>query len=55
MRFFKNGELKDKKIAAALRQAAIDYENGAILEVRDMLLEIVCAINEFEKAEERQA
>ena len=50
-RFFANGELKDKKIAAALRQAANDYENGEIAEVRDLLLEIAAAIDEWEAAE----
>lgn len=48
MRFFKNGELKDKKIEEALRKAADDYADGAIIEVRDLLVEIVLAINEFE-------
>lgn len=47
-RFFASGELKDKKIAAALRQAAKDYENGEIAEVRDLLLEIAAAIDEWE-------
>ena len=47
-RFIKAGELKDKKIVAALSQAVEDYENGAIIEVRDLLLEIVEAIDEFE-------
>lgn len=47
-RFFANGVLKDKKIAAALEQAAKDYENGEIAEVRDLLLEIVVAIDEWE-------
>lgn len=53
MRFFKNGELKDKKIEEALRKAAADYADGAIIEVRDLLLEIVQAIDEFEDREER--
>lgn len=47
-RFFYNGELKDKKISAALKRAAKDYENGEIAEVRDMLLEIAAAIDEWE-------
>ena len=51
-RFFANGALKDKKIAAALRQAAEDYENGEIAEVRDLLLEIAAAIDEWEDAED---
>ena len=48
MRFWKKGELEDQKIVDALRQAAKDYENGAIAEVRDVLIEIVNAIDEFE-------
>lgn len=47
-KFFANCELKDKKIAAALLQAAKDYENGEIAEVRDLLLEIAAAIDEWE-------
>lgn len=48
-KFFKKGELQDKKIIAALKQAADDYENGEIAEVRDLLVEIVKAIDEFDK------
>ena len=48
MRFFKNGDLQDREIIAALQQAAEDYENGEIAEVRDLLAEIVNAIDEFE-------
>lgn len=47
MRFYKNGELKDKKIVEALRKAADWYEDGAIVEVRDLLQDIVDAIDEF--------
>lgn len=47
MRFFKNGELQDKEIVAALQQAAKNYENGEIDEVRDLLVEIVNDIDEF--------
>lgn len=50
-RFFNKGKLKDKKIVAALSQAAKDYDNGEIAEVRELLLEIVIAIDEWEKAE----
>ena len=48
MRFFKNGQLKDKDIVKALQQAAIDYDNGEIAEVRDLLVDIVQAIDEFD-------
>ncbi len=51
-KFFKNGELKDKKIVAALHKAAEDYENGEIIEVKDVLVEIINAITDFENAQE---
>lgn len=51
MRFFENGELKDEKIEAALRRSADDYANGEIIEVRDLLLEIIGAIDAFVEAE----
>lgn len=47
-KFFKKGELQDKKIVAALHQAAEDYENGEIIEVKDVLMEIINAITDFE-------
>lgn len=46
-KFYAKGELKDSKIVAALKQAAKDYEDGAIAEVRDLLSEIVFAIDEW--------
>lgn len=49
MEFIKNGELDDKKIIYALRKAADNYENGELIEVRDILLEIINAIDDFEK------
>ena len=52
MRFFKNGKLEDKKIEEALRKAADDYANGELIEVRDLLLEIINAIDAFDEAEE---
>lgn len=47
-KYFKKGELQDKKIIAALYRAAKDYENGEIAEVKDELIEIINAITEFE-------
>ena len=47
--YFKNHELKDKAIIKALKQAAKDYEDGAIWEARDTLVDIVQAIDEFSK------
>lgn len=51
MRFYneKTKELEDAKIINALQQAAIDYKNGEIAEVRELLTEIVLSIDEFEK------
>lgn len=47
MKFLKHGELKDKDIIKALKNAADDYEDGMISEVRDLLVEIVHAIDEW--------
>lgn len=47
-RFYSDGELNDKAIEAALRNAATMYENGEIVEVRDLLIEIVNSIDEFD-------
>lgn len=52
MRFYKKGKLEDKKIEAALRKAADDYADGALIEVRDLLADIVNAIDEFAEQEE---
>ncbi len=51
--FIRKGELKDKKIADALRKAAGDYENGEIIEVMDVLYDILDAMTEFCEREER--
>lgn len=51
MDFIVNGELQDWKIVNALRLAAENYENGELLEVRDVLVDIVNAINAFEVLE----
>lgn len=54
MRFIKRGELEDERIINALNTAARDYENGELIEVRDLLLEIVAAIDEFTELEDRR-
>lgn len=54
MKFLKKGELKDKEILEALQKAADWYEDGAIAEVRDLLVDIVKAIDEFTEREERK-
>lgn len=50
-KFFANVELQDKKIVVALKQAATDYENGEIAEVRDLLFDIISAIDDWEDTE----
>lgn len=47
MRFLKGVELKDDEIIKALKDAADDYEDGMVSEVRDLLVEIVNAIDEW--------
>lgn len=47
MRFLKHGELQDDEIIEALRGSVDDYEDGSISEVRDLLVEIVHAIDEW--------
>lgn len=44
------GELNDAEIVKTLRQAADDYENGEVEEVRDVLIEIINAIEDFDIA-----
>lgn len=46
-RFIEYGKLKDIEILNALKEAVYDYEDGAILEVRDVLVDIVKAIDEW--------
>lgn len=48
----RNRVLKDRKIVATLKQAAKDYENGEIAEVKETLAEIYDAIQEFEMDQE---
>ena len=54
MKFFKKGELQDLAIIDTLHQAAFDWENGEIAEVKDTLLDIISAIREFERRVEKQ-
>lgn len=46
--------LKDMTIITSLRNAARMYEDGAIAEVRDLLAEIIDAIDEWEENQEAQ-
>lgn len=52
-RFYKDGMLRDTEIALALVNAATEYENGELLEVRDTLADIVSAIDMFSDKEDR--
>jgi len=46
-RFLKHGELQDNEIIEALKESVDDYGDGMISEVRDLLVEIVNAIDEW--------
>ena len=48
-KFYSKGELKDKKILEVLKKLPEQYENGEIAEVRDVMEEIIFAIDEFER------
>lgn len=45
----KTKELADTEIIAALKSAIKDYEDGAIIECENTLIDIVNAIREFDK------
>lgn len=47
-RFIEYGRLKDVEIINALKEAIYNYEGGAILEARDVLEEIIKAIDEWD-------
>lgn len=49
MKFIKNGQLNDTLVLAAIKTALDDFENGAIMEARDTLADIVNAIDEWSK------
>lgn len=51
MKFYneKTKELADTQIIAALKSAIKDYEDGAIIECENTLIDIVNAIREFDK------
>lgn len=50
MNFVVNGDLQDNLVLGALAQAIVDYENGNLCEVQDLLMHIVYAIDEFDAA-----
>ena len=45
--YYKNKELQDKQIVEALKHWPEQYEDGEIIEVRDILCQIVRAIDLF--------
>lgn len=47
-RFIEYGRLKDVEIINTLKEAIYNYEDGAILETRDVLEEIIKAIDEWD-------
>ena len=47
-RFIEYGRLKDVEIINALKEAVYDYEDGEILEARNVLEEIIKAIDEWD-------
>lgn len=47
-KFLKGDELQDIEIINALKEAVYDYQDGMISEVRDLLVEIVNAIDEWD-------
>lgn len=47
--FYEHGELKDSKIIKALSEATENYKDGAIVETRNLLIDIIWAIDEFIK------
>lgn len=51
-KLFKNGELKDALVLSTIDRARQYYEDGAIIEAHDTLLEVIDAIEEFDKEQE---
>lgn len=49
MRFINRGELEDEKIVTALKSAVRMYEDGELLEVEGLLIDIVESIKQFDR------
>ena len=47
--YYSRGRLNDKKIIEALKKLPDMYENGEIIEVRELCYDIVDAIDSFER------
>lgn len=50
---YKKNELLDKNVIEGLKRAIALYEDGAIFETRDILVDIADAISEFEDYTEK--
>ena len=48
-KLFENGSLNDEAVLSAIDRARRDYEDGAIIEAHDALLEVINAIDDFVK------
>lgn len=46
-KLFENGSLNDEAVLSSIDRARKDYEDGAIIEARDTLLEVVNAVDDF--------
>lgn len=46
-KLFENGSLNDEAVLSAIDRARKDYEDGAIIEAYDTLLEVINAIDCF--------
>lgn len=46
-KLFENGSLNDEAVLSAIDRARKDYEDGAIIEAHDALLEVINAIDDF--------
>jgi len=48
-KLFENGALNDELVLSTIDQALRDYGNGAIIEARDALLDVINAIDDFDR------
>lgn len=48
-KLFENGKLNDELVLATIDQARRDYAYGAIIEARDALLDVINAIDDFDR------
>lgn len=47
MKYLKNGEMDDAAVVNALKRCVKQYQDGELWEVRDELVDIIQAIDEF--------